>query len=938
MPGKIINVDIYENIICFIADYILKLNKKVALISSNERRVFLFLKNELAQKKGRAFFSPDFFTNNEFIENIIFEKTEFIKISDIEAAFIIFKIIKNNVPGLLNGCLSFASFMEWSFEILSFIEQLDLENIFEDKLKDIKLNAEIGYDIPQDIKNLLENIFKIRRIFHNNLEKSLKITKGYSFLKVALMKVEMFAEYFDEIILITPFYLHNTELEIFKKLYNIGKLTVFIHGNPKEYEILENLYSAFGESSPEIKNKKNEYKLNVYSSFDDQSQGALLKNLIRTYDKANLNKTVVIVPDSKMLKSVISEISIITDNYNISAGYPAEKTTIFSLFNTVIDSQLSRKGKYYYSKDVIKILTNPLLKKMKFFGENLISKTIVHKIENALYRDSKSYLNGKMFISFDEIINNKKLINEMKLTITQTLGYISYEKIIKTLNEIFKKFFISWENIESFSCLSILLSKLLDNIYSISVIDTYPLNIEAMEILLSLSKELKFGELSKEKFNNKAIFNILKKLIKNKRIALSGFPLKGLQILESIESANPSFENVFVVGMKDSTIPTIKKDYPLIPKDIMYALGIKIVKKECEIQQYHFNKLIASAKNLNLIYPDNDKDERSRFIESIIWNKQLSSKNINAVKINKFVLPKFSIKNSFKQKYKKTKEIREYLKNISYTYDKIDTYLNCKLKFYFMYVLSLSENTEIGQEISNKDIGNFIHSFLKNALYEKLDIKKLQSLEFEKDYLKKLKKSFDSSTCFQFREDSFMIKEILIYKMKNILYYEKQRTYKNIYACEKKYASNIKTGSGEIYNLDSRIDRIDRIDTDSKNYMIFDYKTNETNNDIIKKKYFDLLTNNLSRHNIKKVLSSLQLPLYKYIFEKETGFNVIECGIYSIKTAKIVQFPKEKEIYEKCIEILKILLDEITSEGYFEFNEENDRINCKVCKYFYICR
>ncbi|GHT51216.1 hypothetical protein AGMMS49990_05080 [Endomicrobiia bacterium] len=933
MPGKIVNIDAVENIINFTADYIFKSNKKIALVGGS-KRPFLFLKKKLSKKHSMAFSPPECFTNDEFIEKIIFDNTKLIKISDFEAAFVIFKIVKEEMPQLVNGNLSFASFMEWSFEIASFIEQLDLENVSEEKLKAVKANAEIGYDVPENINSLLKNIFKIRKRFHDSLEKSSQTTKGYSFLKVLSIESGVLAGHFDEIILMAPFYLHKTEIEIFKKLYDIGKLTVFICGSPKEYEVLERLYLEFGEPIPSIKSKNNRYKLNVYSAFDDQSQGSLLKNLISSYSKEDLDKTVIIVPDSSMLQSVISEVSIVTEKYNISAGYPAAKTTIFSLIQVIIEAQLSRKGQLYYSKDVMKVLTNPLLKNMRFFGEDSISRIVAHKIEKALDQNSKSCLSGKMFISFEEIISQKQLIDEISLAVTQAWKYLPSEKIIKILNEIFESSFVSWEKVESFYSLSSVLFVFLEKIYSLSSAGSYPLNVEAMEILLSLSKELKFGEVSQVKFQNDEIFNMFKKLIKNKRIALTGSPLDGLQILGFLESRNLSFDNVFIVGMKDSAIPPIKKDYPLVPKDVMYALGVEMVKKEYEIQWYHFNRIIAGAKNLNLIYPDNDKDERSRFIESVIWNKQLENKDINAVKISKFVLSKFSIKYFAKRKYAKTSEIKEYLKNISYTYSKIDTYLDCRLKFYFRYVLLLDDGIDAGHELSKSDIGNFIHSFLKDALYENLSNKELQSLKFEKEYFKKLENSFDNSVSFRFREDSFMIKEVLMHRMKNILYYERERQYRNIYACEKKYVSKITTNAGKTYTLSCTIDRID---VEDNGYMIFDYKTGITDEKIIQRKHFDLLSDNFGRQNIKKAIRSLQPQLYKYIFEKETKFVVSKCGIYDVKKAKINEFPQEREIYEKCIDVVKELLAEINSGENFEFDTE-DAVNCKTCKYFYVCR
>jgi CRISPR/Cas system-associated exonuclease Cas4 (RecB family) len=927
----IINVDINKNIIDFTSEYISKSNKKIAVISGG-KRPSLFIKRKLAQDKGKAFFSPSFYTNDEFVEQSVFEKLKLIKISDIEASYTVYKIIKDEVPHLLKEDSSFASFMEWSLEIFSFIERLDLENVSQEKLRSIKANAEIGYDVPENMNNLLKNIFKIRKSFHAELEKSYKTTKGFSFLKAVESDCCLGNDEFEEIILLAPFYLHKTEIKIFKRIYDSGKLTIIVQGDPKEFDVLENLYMEFGQISPNLKPLKNNYELSIYSASDDQSQGSLLKNLISSYSQEDFDNAVIVVPDTKMLQSVISEISIVTDKYNVSAGYSADKTAVFSLINEIIEAQLSKREDCYYSKHIIRILTNPLFKNIRFFGESAISRIVSHKIEESLTSGSNKNLSGKMFASFKEITEDKVLIEDIEKNIFGAGQYLSVEKIKKILNEIFEDFFVSWESIETFNNLSEVLFRFLNKLYRMSAVNSYPLNIEAMDILLSMCEEMKCGEVSKVRFKNEEILTVFKKFTKNKRMSLPGSPLKGLQILGLLESRNLFFENVFIVGMTDSAIPAVKKDYSLVPKDIMYCLGIEMTRKEYEIQKYHFNRLIAGAKKLNLIYPDNDKEERSRFIESIIWERQLEKKDLDTVKVNRFVLPKFSIKKTLKQKYEKTKKIKEYLKNIPYTYSKIDSYLTCRLKFYFQYVLSLDEEREIGSDISGADIGNFIHDFLKDVFYESLAVEELQTEKFKKDFFKKLNYKFEASSYFSFREDAFLIKEVFANRMEKVLEKEKRRDFKNIYICEKEYNSNIKTDSRNTYKLNCRIDRIDAGITD---YMIFDYKTGYINDNIVSKKYFDNL--NFDRQDIKRAVKSLQLPLYKYIFEKESGLKVVQSGVYNLKKAEIVNFPQEQYIQEKCIDIIKFLLDELNSGDYFIFDEK-DEPNCKACKYFYICR
>ncbi|MDR0984950.1 MAG: PD-(D/E)XK nuclease family protein [Endomicrobium sp.] len=929
MLSKIININIKDNILDSISNYICEKkelnNKKIAIISGG-KRPFLFLKNRLNKKRTNLFL-PYFFTSNDFIDKIITDNFSLVKIFPLEAAYIIFNIIRNDAEiNLINNRKSFGEFLDWSFEILAFIEQMDLENVTNDKLKYIKANAEIGYNVPNNINSLLKNIFKIRKCFHKNLEQIKKTTRGYSFFKTAnIIKTEDIVCNFDEIILMAPFYLYKTEISIFKKIYNINKLTIFVQGNPKDYNILSELYLYFEKKVPNIISEieKFNYKLNIFSASDDQAQGALLRNILSKYSKEDINNTVIIVPNSKILKSVISEISIITENYNISIGYPICNTIVFSLLNAIFEAQLSRNGEYYYSKNIMNVLSNPIIKNMKFFNKKL--GFVINEIEQLL--SNSSYFNGRSFITCDEIINNMNLNKEKT-------EFYSKSKIKNKIFEVFNTFFISWEKIQNFNCLSKKIINFVKTIFSIEVVYNNLINNKTTKSILALAKKMITMNFTNEKLRNDEILNIFKKIIIDKKITIAGSPFKGIQILGLLESRNLTFNNVFIIGMSDSAIPAIKKEYSLIPKDIMYTLGIEMTKNKIEIQKYHFERLIAKAKNLNLIYPSNNTEERSRFIDSIIWKKQQELNKINVVNIKEFTYSYYPTLISSKREYKKTESILKYLSNISYTYSKIDTYLTCRLKFYFTYVLLLDNNLEVSKELSNKDIGNFIHSFLKNSLYKNLYVKNMQSLNFVKNYIRKLNNYFDKFSFFKAREDSYIIKRILRHKMLKLLYYDRLRFFFKIYTCETNYTTSIKI-LNRIYKLSCVIDRIDY--NNSGDYTILDYKTGNVRNSFIAKKKFSILNTNINRQYIKNSINSLQLPLYKYIFEKNTNNKVAHLGIYDIKKTKIIKFPEEKTIYDKCIDIIKYVINEINSEGNFVFDKE-DEISCRTCKYMNICR
>jgi CRISPR/Cas system-associated exonuclease Cas4 (RecB family) len=925
-----------ENIVDFICSYAETAAAKTAFISGGKRQ-FLFIKKQLANAAGKSFVSPCFFTNDDFIENIIFENTELVKIPEIEAAFAVYEAVRYEVPELLKGKKNFSEFLRWALEIVSFINQLDLENVSQDMLKNIKANADIGYDVPENINNLLKNIFKIRTSFHQSLEKTSKTSKGLSFLKASEFDSEKLTGAFDEIVLIAPFYLHKTEIKIYKKIFDAQKLTVIVQGSPARYASLRKIYEAFGVPFSSYNEKDKDISLNVYSAYDDQSQSALLKNLIAALPEEKYDKTVVIVPEAKLLQSVISEISVITDNYNVSAGYPAQKTAVFTLLKAIIDAQLSRKGKNYYAKDLIKTLSNPLVKNMRFFGDASLSRIIAHKLERAFDKNSGSLLAGKIFVSFDEIEGAEIVLKEISQSAAGASGYIDSVKLKNVLTDIFETLFSRWEKPETLGEFAQALRSFTEKLCDLSIVSSYPLNSEAIEIILSLSAQMKYGRVSTEKFSQDDILSIFNGLIENAKIPLPGSPLKGLQVLGLLEARNLSFENVFIIGMTDSAIPAVKKESPLVPKDIMFALGIEMAKKEYEIQSYHFDRLTSSAKNVNLIYPDNEKEERSRFIERIVWDKQLKIKDMQAVKTKSFAVHSFGSANKGKKKYEKTDKIKRYLKKMKYSYSKIDTYLNCRLEFYFKYVLGLDEAAEIGAELSGSDMGNFIHGFLRTVFYEGMKSSELRAENFEKHFHAQLDKLFENSFELKFREDAFLIKKVLDYRMSKLLNFETSREYDGIYRCEKKYETAFEAGQN-VYNLECIIDRIDKKDG---GYIILDYKTGKVDTPIIAKNFSDIIASGLTRENINKAVKSLQLPLYKYIFEQCEKSDVAGCGIYNIKKGEVFDFfsnaEKTDEVYEGCKKIIQNILDEISEGDYFEF-DKNDGVNCKDCKFFYICR
>ncbi|MDR1942157.1 MAG: hypothetical protein LBQ47_07505, partial [Endomicrobium sp.] len=256
--SEIINLHLADDIIDFTAERLLKLGADAALISGG-RRPFLFIRKALAGKIKKASFAQECFTRDEFIDKLIFNNSRLSKISQTEGAYILFEIIKEKFPDILKGRRTFAEFFKWAVEILSFIDNSLLEDVSGSALKNIERNADIGYEVPRNINDLLKNIFNLRESFLYALGKKNLTMRGLSYLLAGKMSAQELCCGFDKIILLAPFYMHKTELVIFKKIYDEGKLTVILQGDPRKYAALKEIYDFFGENLPQI-NKTSESK------------------------------------------------------------------------------------------------------------------------------------------------------------------------------------------------------------------------------------------------------------------------------------------------------------------------------------------------------------------------------------------------------------------------------------------------------------------------------------------------------------------------------------------------------------------------------------------------------------------------------------------------------------------------------------------------------
>ena len=380
--------------------------------------------------------------------------------------------------------------------------------------------------------------------------------------------------------------------------------------------------------------------------------------------------------------------------------------------------------------------------------------------------------------------------------------------------------FEGWEGISGFPDFIRQLDSLINILLDKGRLENYPVNLKIVEAIFKLKDEIEASSFFKEPFPKEDIFKIFLDRLSAEKVSFSGSPLKGLQALGLLETRSLNFKNVIILDVNDHALPYLKIYEPLVPQEVMISLGLNRLENEEQLQRYLFRRLLAGSENGHLIFQENPQNELSRFAEELIWQRQKQEGRLDVLEIPKAC---FSIQ-SLAQRLviDKEKEVLEYLKNIRYSASRIDVYLSCPLRFYYQYVLGLKKKEEIADEPEAVDIGLFVHQLLEQAFADFKGRAPVISPGFRKYFRELLDERFEEQFKKRMRSESFILKEIIGFKLEKFLDREETRHVKEVLSLEEPFSGKIKL-CGEWINFIGKTDRVDRLD--DENVIVIDYKT-----------------------------------------------------------------------------------------------------------------
>lgn len=555
---------------------------------------------------------------------------------------------------------------------------------------------------------------------------------------------------------------------------------------------------------------------------------------------------------------------------------------------------------YFY----LKALDNHILNSDKLFGILLLSPFEIDLNDyNRLLMEHR--INRKDFITNMESLLKKEneFVDEKKIrTFLDTFNYLKdyaskndlHETIIEIINRtgILEYYFKSEKN-------------KMENIMSIKKIIDEAKELKELNPSVSVNDFVKYFD---DALNNEIDITIDKNnMVQN-----------AVQLITYHGSKGREFDYVYLPNLVASSWEDFRRngDYKFVTDEVLEPV-LEQEKKDAELLKLLFVGITRAKFGLTMSFAssNNEKPQELTKYLNIAFDKKFDFDTYQ-IDYNRDLFEneyyKFLSKDIYNNQKAFEKEIRQRVNNIILSPTRLNDYLECQRKFFYLKVLNIDIQHA---NWDNANYGTAIHNVLEKAV----------NFAFENNFYPKLEEMLE---WFKFNMDNSTFttvekKEMFLKRGKTALsdYYPRfiETPIKSIVNVE--YSFNNVEVQGNF--ISGKIDRIEK--NKDGTFELYDYKTGTP----VSAKKVEIGESREDYFN--------QLCFYKYAFEKLTNKKVSKVGLIYIENHSKTIY---KELGQNDMEYIENLITKAYKDiKDLQFNEtakSND--TCKYCAYKQICK
>lgn len=201
-----------------------------------------------------------------------------------------------------------------------------------------------------------------------------------------------------------------------------------------------------------------------------------------------------------------------------------------------------------------------------------------------------------------------------------------------------------------------------------------------------------------------------------------------------LETRNLDFKNVFILSLNEGSFPANSSKGSYIPYTIRKAYKLPTIEHQDAIYSYLFYRVLQRAENVSIFYNSETdvlgQGEMSRYLQQLLFESGLPVERkvlhnpVQPEGISPIVVKKNA---QVMEGLMKLNEGNIYFKGISPS--ALNSYIECRLRFYFRHVAKIREPDEVEEELDARVLGNFLHDVMERFYKRIGERKKSRQIE-----------------------------------------------------------------------------------------------------------------------------------------------------------------------------------------------------------------
>ena len=410
-------------------------------------------------------------------------------------------------------------------------------------------------------------------------------------------------------------------------------------------------------------NMRRPKRIRFISSPTENAQARFASNWLLENDRYKAGrKTAVVMCDESILLPIMHSLPPEADKVNITSGFPLAMTPIASLVMLLFDLYtlgLRKKGTAFNPHYLKKLMAHPYARHLQE----------VHLKEMNDVHLKGVHLKG---VHLSQVHQEKEMRQEGIAALLQHIATLVKQVGIATKQEG-------------------------DALTQESVFRMFT-------ILNRLAALADSGDLL---VDNTTLRRLVSQLVGAASIPFHGEPVVGVQIMGVLETRNIDFDNVLLLSCNEGNMPKGVNDSSFIPYSIRKAHGLTTIDNKVAIYSYYFHRLLQRARDITIAYNNSTDNghtgEMSRFMLQLLVEsgQKIEHYSLTAKNQPTPLMPKAIEKDE--AAIGKLEEMSKLSPSA------INTYIRCKLAFYYQYIAHIKEPDSDPETIDNRMFGNIFH-------------------------------------------------------------------------------------------------------------------------------------------------------------------------------------------------------------------------------------